>query len=125
MTVLKIVVPIPDSELRKEIWTASGIVASEEGQTGRLRLDYEGDDDLYSTYADRVRRAANRHQWARGHRSGYPTRASAFVDPNEVLTVGTVDPNSWELTITDADVLANWLDVDEIPETELELSRDA
>lgn len=122
---LKIVVPARESDLVDVIWPASGIVASEEGQTGRLRLDYEGGSELYPTYADRVRRAAERHQWARQHRSGYPTRASAYADPDEVRTVGSFDPESGQLRITDDDVLADWLGVAEIPDSELELSRDS
>lgn len=121
---LKIVVPSHESELREEIWAGSGIVASEEGDTGRLRLDYEGDDDLYPSYADRVRRAADRHQWARGHRSGYPTRASAYADPDEVRTVGSYDPDSGQLTITDAGVLADWLGTEDVPDSELEFRQD-
>lgn len=121
---LKILVPAPESELREVIWSGSGIVGSKEGQTGRLRLDYEGDDDLYPTYADRVRRAADRQQWARRHRSGYPTRASAYADTDEVRIVGSFDPDSNQLTISDADVLADWLDVEEVPDSELRLSRD-
>lgn len=122
---LKILVPRPDSELREKIWTASGIVASEEGDTGRLRLDYEGDRDIYPTYADRVRRAADRHQWSHRHRSAYPTTASAYADPDEVLTVGSFDPTSRQLTITDAEVLADWLGVDHVPDSELRLTTES
>lgn len=117
---LKTVVPAADSEFRDLVWPGSGIVASPHKDTGRVRVDFEGDDDVYPTYADRVHRAAERHQWARQHRSGYPTTACAFVDAEAVVTVGSYDPASGQLTITDDQRLAAWLEMDEVPKSELQ-----
>lgn len=120
---LKIVIPAADSELADVIWPGSGVVASPHQDTGRLRVDFEGDDDVYPTYADRVARAAERHQWARQHRSGYPTTACAFVESGEVVTVGSYDPESGQLTITDDERLAAWLGMVKVPNSELQRTR--
>lgn len=107
---IAVYVPAPDSELRGEIWEGSGIVGSLVGDTGRLRLDYEGAEDIYPSYADRVERAAERHLATRrdGHQ-GYPSRASVHVDPDQVIEVGRWDPVGCELTVTDAERVRAWL----------------
>lgn len=108
---LAVYVPAPDSELIGEVWEGSGIVGSLVGDTGRLRLDYEGDRTIYPSFSDRVQRAAERHQASRpGGSQGYPTRASAHVDPSQVIEVGRWDPVEGELTVTDPNRLKDWLD---------------
>lgn len=108
---LRVYVPAPDSELANAIWEGSGIVGSLAGETGRLRIDYEGAEEIYRSYADRVERAAERHLAIRldgGH--GYPSRASAHVDATEVIEVGRWDPAKSELTVTDDETLRAWLE---------------
>lgn len=108
---LGVFVPAPGSKLAEEVWKGSGIVGSPVGDTGRLRLDYEGNGDVYPSYADRVERAAERHHAVRpGGGQGYPTRASAYVDRDEVVEVGRWDPVERELTVTDAERVSTWLE---------------
>lgn len=103
-------VPAPGSDIRDRVWKGSGIVGSEVGDTGRLRIDYEGDSEIYSAYADRVQRAAERHQAERrGGGQGYPTRASAYVGPDQLLEVGRWNPNEGALEVTEPEILSDWL----------------
>lgn len=118
---LDVYVPRPGSDLEDAVWAGSGIVGSPEGSTGRLRVDFEGDEDVYPRYADRVRRAAERHCHSRRHREGYPTRACAHVDPDEVVRVGRYDPESARLIISHPERLEVWLGVDALSEEELEV----
>lgn len=108
---LDVYVPAPDSELAGRVWPGSGIVGSLVGDTGRLRLDYEGDDEIYPSYADRVERAAERHLVVRpGGGRGYPSKASAYVDTDQVIKVGRWDPIEDKLEITDPESLSDWLE---------------
>lgn len=108
---LTVFVPAPGSEIRDRVWKGSGIVGSDVGETGRLRIDYEGDSDLFPTYADRVQRAGERHQVNRPDGGqGYATRASAYVSPDEVVEVGRWYPVEGELEITDPEILIKWLE---------------
>lgn len=113
---LAVYVPAPGSELRETIWRGSGIVGSPAGETGRLRLDFEGDDERYPSFAARVRRAAERHLWSDGAGTGYPTRACAYADANEVVPVGTYAPEADLLTVDDPDTLRDWLEDEEVPD---------
>lgn len=117
---ITIYVPRPGSELEEEVWPRSGIVGSPEGSTGRLRVDYEGDQELYPRFVERVRRAADRHRWRGEHREGYPTRANAFVDPTEVIAVGRYDVDEGRVIIDDETALAAWLGVEKLPDEELD-----
>lgn len=96
------------------------MVASSVGDTGRLRVDFEGDDELFPTFADRVQRATERHTWKRPQGSGgYPTSACAYVDPEEVRAIGTFSPSSGRITVSDPDGLKDWLHTDRLPPEEL------
>lgn len=118
---LDVYVPRPGSDLEEAVWAGSGIVGSPEGSTDRLRVDFEGDQDLYPCFADRVRRAAERHQWSRRHREGYPTRACAHVGPTEVIRVGRYDSEEGRVVVVDEAALERWLGVDELPDRELQV----
>lgn len=108
---LAVYVPASNSKLVGQVWRGSGIVGSPVGDTGRLRLDFEGAAEIYPSYADRVERAAERHQAARpGGGRGYPSRASAHVDPDQVIEVGRWDLVAGELTITDPERVNAWLE---------------
>lgn len=113
-TRLAVYVPVPGSVVDSEVWEGSGIVGSPAGGTGKLRIDFEGNRELFPEFTDRVRRAAERHDWLRDHREGYPTRACAHVDKNQVIRVGTYLPGSNTLEVENADPLAQWLGVDEL-----------
>lgn len=117
---LAVYVPVPGSDVDAEIWDGSGIVGSPAGETGRLRIDFEGNRKLFPGFADRVRRAAERHDWSRNRREGYPTRASAHVDEGQVMRVGTYLPGSKKLEVEKPDPLAQWLGVDELEPEQLE-----
>jgi hypothetical protein len=109
MTRLDVYVPV-DGKLCDEIWDGAGIVGSPVGATERLRLDYEGDREVYERYEDRGRRAAERHLWVGpGGQQGYPTSAMAYADPEAVVKVGWWDPDEAKLEVTESDVLANWV----------------
>lgn len=111
MTTVRVYVPAEDAdELHEAIWPGSGIVGSEVGESGRLRLDFEGDQEIFDTYDARVARAAERHLYARSDGSrGYMTRACAFVDFDQVIEVGSWDPVAGELEITNKEALSEWL----------------
>lgn len=112
---LTVYVPAPDSELRDHIKAGSGIVGSPYGDTGRLRIDFEG--NLYQLpelkdYADRVKRAAERHLWRGENGERYPTSACAYVSPEEVVEIGSWDPEGGKLEITDQGMVRSWLSPD-------------
>lgn len=108
---LGVYVPTPGSEITDRIWDGSGIVGSLVGDSGRIRIDFEGDDEVFPTYEDRVERAAERHLAVRpGGYRGYPSQASAIVDADQVMKVGWWDPVAGELEITDREALAKWRD---------------
>lgn len=108
---LAVYVPAEDSQLEKTVWPQSGMVGSEYGESGKVRVDFEGNQDIYPTYEIRVARAAERHLHARssGER-GYPTRSCAWVDREEVVEVGRWDPLAGELDITNPERLSDWLE---------------
>lgn len=100
-------------ELQEEIWEGSGVVGSPVGDTGKLRLDFEGDREVFPTYEDRVRRAAERHTWeGPSGQQGYPTSAVAYADPDAVMAVGWWDTEARRLEVEKPGVLADWLDSD-------------
>jgi uncharacterized protein YchJ len=96
------------------------MVGSEVSDTGRVRVDFEGDAELFNTYGARVRRAAERHTWTGPEgREGYPTRACAYVSPEELVAVGTYDPDQARVTVTDVEALTEWLGVGVLDDEEL------
>lgn len=119
-------VPRPDSSLREEIAEGSGIVGPAGSEDARIRVDFEGNlhglPEL-ARYADRVERAAQRHQWkGRDDQAGYSTSACAHVDRSELIRVGRFAPLTRRLEIEDRAKLAEWLNVEAVPDQELELS---
>lgn len=116
---ITIYVPRPGSELEEEVWPRSGMVGSPEGSTGRLRVDYEGDEELYPRFVERIRRAADRHRWSGENREGYPTRAVAHVDESEIVAVGRYDPQKCRVLVDDGEAFKAWLGVDELAGREL------
>lgn len=119
---LTVFVPDPhsNSDLEKDLARGSGIVGSQVAETGRLRVDFEGDGEVYPDFAARVRRAAERHVW-RGPdgKQGYPTRACAYVDRSELVAVGTYDLREKRVEVTEPNALRDWLDVEELQQIEL------
>lgn len=113
---LKVFVP-REPELRAKIWKGSGIVGSRVGETGRLRLDFEGDRDVFPTFEDRVQRAADRHTWEGPLGQGYPTSAMAYADPEAVLAVGWWNTEENRLEVERPEVLTDWLDDEEASAT--------
>lgn len=119
---LSVYVPKEGTELREHIAQGSGIVGSPYGDTGRLRLDYEG--NLHGLpelerFADRVARAAERHTWETAEGKGYPTSACAYTDPNQVVKVGEFVPEDGRVKVSDEESLAGWLGYSEVPAGEL------
>lgn len=109
MTRIAVFIPT-DERLRDKIWTGSGIVGSFFGGTKRLRLDFEGDRQLYESFEDRVRRAAERHLWEGSDGQRYPTSAMAYADPEAVERIGWWYADEEELEVTAPETLAPWLD---------------
>lgn len=123
---LTVYVPKKGTELRDQIASGSGIVGSPYADTGRLRLDFEG--NLHGLpelerFADRVARAAERHTWESAEGEGYPTSACAYADRDAVVAVGTFHPAAGRVTVQKTRVLQQWLDTGRIPRQELETSR--
>lgn len=118
--VLTLYVPGRDSSLREKVWAGSGLVGSEMEDTGQIRVDFEGDDEVYPTFLDRVRRAAERHLWQGTHREGYPTRACAYADPDELVEVGRYRSAESSIELTKPDALAEWLGVEDLVEIRLD-----
>lgn len=114
-------VPAPGSDLRDEIAEGSAMVGSEvQGTDGRLRVDFEGDGEVFPTFAARVRRAAERHRWKRPDGSqGYPTSACAYVSPEEVVAIGTYEPGVRRVEVSDEGALKEWLGVEVLGDEEL------
>lgn len=112
MSRLAVYVPT-DEQLQEKIADGSGIVGSEVSEIGRLRLDFEGNQELYDSYEARVQRAAERHLWdgPDGQR-GYPTSAMAYADPDAVAQVGWWTPDTKSLEVTDPSTLTAWLGKD-------------
>lgn len=107
---LSVYVPREDSDLRDEIWPGSAIVGSPVEDTGQLRLDFGGDDELYPSFRDRLQRAADRHTWERPDgTSGYPTQACAYVNPADVLKVGEYSPHDDNLELHAPAQLKQWV----------------
>lgn len=106
---LTVYVPREGSELQDAIWRGSAIVGSEVPNTERLRIDFEGDDTVYPSFQDRLRRAATRHTWdgADGAK-GYPTQACAYVEPDEVRAIAEYDPDEEELEIHEPELFSRW-----------------
>lgn len=118
-SMITVYVPRPGSELSESVWAGSGIVGSPAGESGLLRVDYEGSTEQYPRYVDRVRRAVDRHQWSAEHRQGYPTQAAARVDDDQVIAVGQYDPEEDRVIVEDETALERWLGVDDLPQEEL------
>lgn len=108
---LAVFIPAPDSEVEGAVWPGSGMVGSEYGESGKIRVDYEGNQDIYPTYEQRVARAAERHLHARSDGGqGYHTRACAYVGAEDLIEVGWWDPVAGELEITSPEAVADWLE---------------
>lgn len=119
---LEVYVPAEGSPLYEKIAPGSGIVGSEVGDTGRLRIDFEGnlyDLDELRRYADRVARAAERHLWRGENGERYQTVACAYVDADQVIAVGSFRPTEGALSESDRNRLRRWLQVDEVSGEEL------
>lgn len=117
---LTVYVPAHDTDLRREIDPASGVVGSPYRESGRLRIDFESNRlglDEFAGFADRVQRAAERHRW--NNSEGYPTSACAYVDPEMVVEVGEFDTRDGRVRVIREDELADWLGLDAVPEEEL------
>ena len=100
------------------------MVGSEVGETGRIRVDFEGAAEVFPTFVDRVRRAAERHRWSGpGGKEGYPTKACAYVSPSELVEVGTYDPDTRCIDVSDPAMLKEWLGVETLDPTELSVSQ--
>lgn len=106
---LKVFVPVA-SKLCERIWTGSGVVGSLVGETGRLRVDFEGDDNRFPTIEARVERAAERHLWRGPDGQRYPTSAMAYVDPDGVFEVGRWKVEAEEPGLTDPEEMMAWLE---------------
>ena len=123
---LAVYVPRPGTSLREELAPGSGLVGSEESDDERMRIDFEGnvhDIPELARYADRVERAGERHQWTGpGEETGYPTSSCAYVERGELIRVGRFDPLTRRLEIEDRSKLAEWLNVEAVPDRELEPS---
>lgn len=107
---LTVYVPAEDSKLREAIAPGSAIVGSEYQNTGRLRIDFEGniyDLEELEEFETKLHRAAERHLANDGR--GAETMACAYVDPEEVVAVGEYDLAENNVNISGDEILEDWL----------------
>lgn len=105
MTTIAVFVPTPGTAIRAVIDPGSGIVGTH--KAGRVEIDYEGNRYGASnlvTYADRVKYAHGRHV------AHYPTVARSYVRRDELIYVGSFDPDTGTVTVANVDALSDWLD---------------
>lgn len=119
----EIVVWVPTGRIASRIRAGSGVVSSRPPVGGRITIDFEG--NLYGSpalavYANRVL-----HAWDRQH-TDYPTVARLRAEAEDLIRVGTFDPEEGEICLTDPDavednggVLAAWLGVESVLDQEL------
>jgi hypothetical protein len=99
---LTVYIPQPDSFLSKTVLDGSAIVGSP-AAGGRVRIDYEGGKfGQFGSWREMLEHAAGRHV------THYPTIARMWVDPADVLEVGTFDYDTRVLDVTDAEALEKW-----------------
>jgi hypothetical protein len=99
---LTVYIPKPGSFLSKTVLDGSAIVGSP-AAGGRVRIDYEGGKfGQFGSWREMLDHAAGRHV------TNYPTIARMWVDPADVLEVGTFDYDTRVLDITDAEALDQW-----------------
>ena len=107
---LPIYVPAEDSKLREKIAPGSAIVGSEYQDTGRLRIDFEGnlyDLEELEEFEAKLQRATERHLANDGR--GVETVACAYVDRGEVVAVGEYDSAEKHVSISGDEILEDWL----------------
>lgn len=106
---LTVYVPAEDSKLRDKIAPGSAIVGSEYQDTGRLRIDFEGNVhglDQLEEFEAKLQRAAERHLAKDGW--GAETVACAYVEAGEVVAVGDYEVQAGKASIHD-DCLQDWI----------------
>lgn len=99
-TTLSVFVPHPESRLSTQLARGSAIVGLSRGE-GAIRIFYEGNligAENMRHYRDRAIQAAAR--LVHNYPAGYPTIATADVDPREVIEIGTIQPSTGRLAIT-------------------------
>jgi hypothetical protein len=105
---LKIYVPAPESAYRRSIKAGSGIVGTFVNELdARIKIDYEGAIHQQGmTWEEKIFHAAGRHV------ANYPTVARAWVEPAEMIEVGTFTcTDSWKnrtYAITNSEALEAW-----------------
>jgi hypothetical protein len=103
---MRLTVYVPKLAALPTIQPGAGIVGSQAiDQPGKLLIDYEDThpDRQHTRFADRVLRAAERH------RTGDPTGSRLLVDPDDLLVVGTFDPASGMVGVSNSEALEAWL----------------
>ena len=105
-----VIIPKPGTPLEFTVREGSGMIASDSPlQEGRAKVDYEG--NLYDAInlrdpLDRIRCAAGRQV------QGYPTIARSSAKWEELVIVGTLDPETYEIKIDpqpgDLEVMQRW-----------------
>lgn len=119
----EVVVWVPVGRLATLIRPGSGVVSSAPERGGRILVDFEGavyGQASMKVYADRVC-----HAWGR-QTANFPTVARAWPRVDELVRLGTFDPIEGVVELDDVcalgssrDVLAEWLKVQEVPDSQL------
>jgi hypothetical protein len=98
---------VPKLAKLPQIQPGAGIIGSPRvDDPDKLLIDYEDNQAgavNIRTYADRVSHAAGRHL------SGYPTSKRLLADADDLLLIGTFDPHSGMVDVSDSEVLEAWL----------------
>lgn len=118
MATFNVYVPRPGTPTAMLVLPRSGCVGEEivNHDETTIMLDVEGnkyDSSSMRTFANRVLHAAGRQA------QRYPTVARFYVNPADLLLVGTYDDQYGEVTVTDEQTLSAWLGIDHIPPDEL------
>ena len=102
---LNVYVPKPDR--LPQIQPGAGIIGTDRHDNPmRILVDYEDNRSAavnIRTYADRLAHAADRHL------TGYPTSNRLLADPDDLLLVGTFDPNTGVVQPSNSEALEAWL----------------
>ena len=103
---MRLTVYVPKLAALPAIQPGAGIIGSQAtDHPGKLLLDY---DDTYPDvqqrrYADRILHAAQRHL------TGDPTGCRLLVDPDDLLVVGSFDPATGTVQVSNSEALEAWL----------------
>jgi hypothetical protein len=102
---MRLTVYVPKLAALPAIQPGAGIIGSQAtDHPGKLLLDYQDTHaDVQHRYADRILHAAQRHL------TGDPTGCRLLADPDDLLVVGSFDPATGTVEVSNGEALDAWL----------------